>query len=241
MHTFKIKHITTFVLLLFFSAVTLYSCKHDAGKVILPEPPKPLDPCDSTKVYFVNDVMPYVNSTCAVPGCHDNKGPAAGIDLSSYNAIMNSKVKGVKIVKPGDPLNSKFCRVLFLLDLVPMPPPFNYGIPPKGRDNFVRWVQDSARNTACLERCDTLSFTFRKDIAPLINKYCTGCHFGSYNSGNVLLTSYREIKALADSNKLYQSITATEGVQKMPTGNVTMQPCEIVQIRKWIENGAPNN
>jgi hypothetical protein len=27
----------------------------------------------------------------------------------------------------------------------------------------------------------------------------------------------------------------------MPTGNVTMQPCEIVQIRKWIENGAPNN
>lgn len=218
-----------------------FSCKHEAGKVIPPVPPEPLPACDSTKVYFVNDVMPYINSTCAVPGCHDNKGPAAFIDLSDYEAIMNSKVKGVNIVKPGNAFNSKICRVFFLLDLVPMPPLFNFRMPTEGRDNIIKWVQDSARNTACTQRCDTINYTFRLQIAPLINKYCTGCHYGSYNSGNVLLSNYREIKSVVDSNKLYQAITATEGVAKMPTGVVTMQPCEIIQIRKWIEDGAPNN
>ena len=239
MHTRKIKYGVILCVICIFVCIVL-SCKHEPQIVITP-PPAPLQPCDSTKVYFVNDVMPYVNSSCAVPGCHDNKGPAAGIDLSNYNAIMNSAVRGKKIVKPGDPLNSKFCRVLYLLDLVPMPPPFNYGLSQKGKDNFVRWVLDSARNTACDGRCDTVNFTFRRQIGPLINKYCTGCHYGNYNSGNVLLTNYREIKAVVDSNKLYQSITATEGVKKMPSGIVTMQPCEIIQIRKWIESGAPNN
>ena len=241
MYVAKVKHITTLFFLLFFGICLFFSCKHEAGKIVPPVPPEPLPACDSNKIYFVNDVMPYVNSSCAVPGCHDNKGPAAGIDLSNYNAIMNSKVRGVNIVKPGDPLNSKFCRVLYLLDFIPMPAPFNYQLSQTAKTNLVKWVLDSARNTACDGRCDTVNYTFRRQIAPLINKYCTGCHFGNYNSGNILLTNYREIKSVVDSNKLYQAITATEGVAKMPTGVVTMQPCEIIQIRKWIEDGAPNN
>ena len=242
MHLVKIIHSIKQRVLIAACLLAVFSCTHEPDKVdvVVPEP-QPLPACEPNKVYFVNDVMPYINSTCAVPGCHDNKGPAAYIDLSSYDAIMNSKVRGVSIIKPGDPLNSKICRVFFLLDLVPMPPPFNYGMPTQGRDNLIKWVQDSARNTACEGRCDTVNYTFRRNIAPLINKYCTGCHYGNYNSGNVLLTNYREIKAMVDSNKLYQSITATEGVQKMPTGVVSMQPCEIIQIRKWIENGALND
>ena len=220
----------------------IVACKHEPGKIIPTPPVAPLPDCDSTVIKFTTDVMPYVNSSCVVPGCHDNKGPAAGIDLSSYDAIMNATVRGVKIVKPGDPLNSKFCRVLFLLDLVPMAPPFNYQLSNKAKDNFVKWVQQGAKNNApCVTRVDTTQFKYRTTIAPLINKYCTGCHFGNYNSGNVLLTRYSEVKAVVDSNKLYQVIANIDGFPKMPTGVVTMQPNEIVQIRKWIEDGAPNN
>lgn len=223
-------------------ATIIVSCKHDAGKITPKEPTLPLPDCDSTVIKFTTDVMPYVNSSCAVPGCHDNKGPAAGIDLSTYDAIVNATVRGVKIVKPGDPLNSKFCRVLFLLDLIPMPAPFNYQLSNKAKDNFVKWVQQGAKkNEPCVTRIDTTQFTYRTTIAPLISKYCTGCHFGNYNSGNVLLTRYAEVKSVVDSNKLYQVISGADGFSKMPTGIVTMQPNEIVQIRKWIEDGAPNN
>lgn len=222
--------------------VATISCKHEAGKIQPVLPPEPLPDCDSTVIKFTTDVMPYVNSSCAVPGCHDNKGPAAYIDLTSYEAIMNAKVRGVNIVKPGDPLNSKFCRVLFLLDLVPMAPPFNYQLSNKAKDNFVKWVQQGAKNNApCVTRVDTMQYKYRTTIAPLISKYCTGCHFGNYNSGNVLLTKYSEVKAVVDSNKLYQVIANIDGFPKMPTGVVTMQPNEIIQIRKWIEDGAPNN
>ena len=55
------------------------------------------------------------------------------------------------------------------------------------------------------------------------------------------MTRYSEVKAVVDSNKLYQVIANIDGFPKMPTGVVTMQPNEIVQIRKWIEDGAPNN
>ena len=195
----------------------IVACKHEPGKIIPTPPIVPLPDCDSTVIKFTTDVMPYVNSSCVVPGCHDNKGPAAGID-------------------------SKFCRVLFLLDLVPMAPPFNYQLSNKAKDNFVKWVQQGAKNNApCVTRVDTTQFKYRSTIAPLINKYCTGCHFGNYNSGNVLLTRYSEVKAVVDSNKLYQVIANIDGFPKMPTGVVTMQPNEIVQIRKWIEDGAPNN
>lgn len=241
MYSSKVKHINVSGIKLILLSFVLISCKHEPD-IITIEPPKPLPYCDSTVINFSTDVMPYVNASCAVPGCHDNKGPAAGIDLSSYDAIMNSKVKGINIVKPGDALNSKFCRVLYLLDLVPMPPPFNLAIAPKGRDNLVKWVQQGAKNNEpCQVQCDTTQFTFKRQIGPLINKYCAGCNYGSYNSGNILLSNYREIKAVVDSSKLYEAMTATNGVKKMPTGVVDMQPCEVIQVRKWIESGAPNN
>lgn len=241
MYYTKVKKVYRNLKVLFVSFL-MFSCKHEAGVVSPVDPLAPLPLCDSTTITFSYDVMPFINSTCAVPGCHDNKGPAAGIDLSTYEAIMKSKVGIKNIVKPGDALNSKICRVLYLLDLIPMPPPFNYPIPAKGRDNIVKWVQQGAKNNEpCEIKADTTQFSFRRQIGPMINKYCTGCHYGPYNSGNILLTNYREIKSVVDSNKLIESFTGDNGVSKMPTGVVSLQPYEIIQVRKWIENGALND
>ena len=225
------------------SVLFLNSCKHEPLPFVLPKSDtiKQLQRCDSTKVYFVNDVMPYINATCAVPGCHDHNNPTAGIDLSSYDQIMKAKVKGKFIVQPGDPINSKLCRVLYLLDLIPMPPLYNFQIPSEGRDYIVNWVLDSARNEACEYIGDTMRFAYKKDVRPLIFKYCTGCHYGSYASDSIELVTYAQVKSFVDKKKLLESITGQEGVLKMPTGNVAMQPAEIIKIRKWIEDGAPFN
>jgi hypothetical protein len=243
MHAHRVKYLFVVSLLTVLSVPALNSCKHDPQPTPLPDPEtiQPLRPCDSAKVYFVNDVMPYISSSCAIPGCHTHSDPTAGIDLSSYDEIMKAKVKGKPIVVPGDPLNSKICRVLYLLDLIPMPPILNFQLPQDGKDKIVKWVLQGATNEACEYNGDTTNFTFRRDIRPLINKYCTGCHFGPYAADSIELVSYPQIKLQVDNQKLYESIIGASGVVRMPTGSSVVQPPEVIRIRKWIESGAPFN
>jgi hypothetical protein len=225
-------------------AVIFISCRHEPLPVTFPEhsdSTRPLQPCDPSRIYFVNDVMPCINASCAIPGCHTHDDPTAGIDLSSYDEIMQAKVKGKPIVIPGDPLNSKICRVLYLLDLIPMPPVLNYPLSQQGKDNIVNWVLQGATFDACEPAVDTSEFAYRKDIRPLIDKYCTGCHFGNYASDSVELVNYQQVKRQIDSHTFFETISGAEGFVRMPTGPVTMQPSEIIRIRKWIESGAPNN
>lgn len=221
------------------------ACEHEpivsGREVPVDTIPAPV-PCDTGVVYFQNDIMPYINSACAIPGCHDNATPAAGINLSSYSAIMNSKVLGEPIVKPGDALNSKMSRAVFALDLIPMPPLYNMPIPGQVKLNIRKWIEQGAPNNACDAVCDTTSFRYAADIAPLIRKYCSGCHYGDYASDGIQTTTYNKVKALVDDdNLLYRVISGAPGVKRMPQGNVVMPDCDQVRIRKWIESGAPNN
>jgi hypothetical protein len=238
----KIKNLFS-VFLFATSFAILYSCTHEPGvvDVVTPVPPEPLPPCEPNKVYFQNQVMPYINTSCCIPGCHDKNSPAAQIDLSSYEAIMASKIKGVPIVKPGDPLNSRLSRSLYALDLALMPPIYKHPLIATGRDNIVKWISEGATNEICETRTDTTKYTFRRDINPILEKYCKGCHFGKYAYGGFELITYAQIKKQVDSSRLLESILAQNGLLKMPTGNVTVQPDEITQIRKWIEDGALNN
>lgn len=244
MHYFTIRKlvITLFVSVISFTGI-LVSCTHDPAKSVLPEPepPAPLPPCEPNKVYFQNQVMPYINASCCIPGCHDSRTPAAQIDLSSYEAIMASKIRGVPIVKPGDPLNSRLTRSLYALDLALMPPIYKHPLFYIGKDNIVKWVAQGATNDICETRTDTTKFQFRRDINPIMEKYCKGCHFGKYAYGDIELITYVQIKRQVDSARLLESILGKNGLQKMPTGNISVQPDEITQIRKWIENGAPND
>ena len=221
------------------------ACEHEPIAVTQKEPVDTvptLGPCDTGVIYFQNDIMPYINSACAIPGCHDNATPAANINLSSYTAIMNSKVLGEPIVKAGDWQNSKLARAVYGLDLIPMPPLYNLTIPGQAKLNIRKWIEQGAQNNACDAVCDTTSYRYSTDIAPLLRKYCSGCHYGDYASDGVLTTTYNRVKALVDDdNILYRVITGAPGVKRMPTGDVVMLDCDIIKVRKWIESGAPNN
>jgi hypothetical protein len=245
MHYRKIIFSALLVLTVFMTVLfSLNSCQHQPfGPGEPPADTIPvLGPCDPGIVYFQNDIMPIINSSCAIPGCHDNATPAANINLSSYEAIMNSKILGVPIVIPGDVLNSKLCRAIYGLDLIPMPPLFNYPITNQAKQDIAKWVEQGALKNACDADCDTSSFKYRTDVAPLMRKYCSGCHYGDYASGEIYTTTYNQVKSLVDNNNiLYKVITGEPGYKRMPTGNVVMPACDVVIIRKWIESGAPNN
>ena len=69
MHIGKVIHSIKQGVLITACLLAVFSCTHEPDKVdvVVPEP-EPLPACEPNKVYFVNDVMPYINSTCAVPG-----------------------------------------------------------------------------------------------------------------------------------------------------------------------------
>ena len=80
--------------------------------------------------------------------------------------------------------------------------------------------------------------TFADDVNPIIQQSCAivGCHISS-NPDRVSLETYDNIKATIDNN----------GFQTRTFDNLSMPPagplsaCHIDILKKWIEDGAPNN
>jgi hypothetical protein len=71
------------VLLLIFSIASAWmvitsGCKHESLE------------CDPEAIYFERDILPILNSNCALSHCHDSETSIKGIDFSSYEAMMAS-------------------------------------------------------------------------------------------------------------------------------------------------------
>lgn len=231
---------TIHLLLFSILAITMASCQHDPIEVPPVTPPVVLEPRDSGKVYFVNDVLPVLRSACGVSGCHEGNSPAVFIDLTSYDAVMNSKVLDEHIVNPGKPNDSKLYRVLKGLDFIPMPPLYNFQISDKQKVMIRDWILQGALNNECLPACDSTEFTYFKTIRPLIDKYCTGCHYGNYPNNGQNLEDYTDLQRIALNDTLLFSLRGENGLQRMPKYS-DMPNCEIRQIEKWIEAGALKN
>lgn len=228
--------------LIFFVLISGVACQHEVY-VGDPDQTSIVDPCDPNFIHYLNDIQPILSASCAVPGCHDAATPIAQVDLSSYEAVMTSKVRGELIVKPGNAGNSILNRSLRAQDIIViMPPPFNYQITAAQKNLIRDWINQGAVNDEpCVNiDCDTNRFDWATTIRPIIGTYCNGCHFGDYNYGDVLLSFHSQVQELALNGDLYNSITGKEGVRLMPLDQ-PLPDCKITQIRKWIENGAPRD
>jgi hypothetical protein len=77
-------------------------------------------PCDPTKIYFQQQVLPILVSNCAMSGCHDDASHQDGVILTSYEKVMNTAD-----VRPGRAGSSKLYEVLIDTDpddRMPRPP-----------------------------------------------------------------------------------------------------------------------
>ncbi len=199
------------------------------------------DSCDPDTVYFVNDVLPLLSSSCAIPGCHDAATAKEGVVLDNYNNIVNTGK-----VKAGKPNKSKLYEVLIKNDPDEKMPPPGSGITLTNEQiNMVyTWISQGAKNNSCDPtggQCDTSNVSFSANIQPLINSYCKGCHSGSSPQGNVSLDNYNNIKTYADNGQLLGSVKWSPGYTPMPYNQPQLDTCYIKQIEIWIKNGAPNN
>ncbi|MEO7444152.1 MAG: hypothetical protein ABIT96_03800, partial [Ferruginibacter sp.] len=67
------------------------------------------------------------------------------------------------------------------------------------------------------------------------------CHSGGTPSGGIDLSNYTIVKALALNGRLYGAVTHAPGYSPMPKNASKLSACNLSQIRKWIDAGAPNN
>jgi hypothetical protein len=90
--------------------------------------------------------------------------------------------------------------------------------------------------------CNTDNVTYSITVSGLLNSYgCLSCHTGPAPEGNVNLQGYANVKAIAESGRLYGAISHAPGYHPMPEGGTKMNQCDITRIKAWIDAGAPNN
>jgi hypothetical protein len=83
--------------------------------------------------------------------------------------------------------------------------------------------------------------SFSTEVNTVITNNCLSCHNNGFTSGGISLQGYAKVQAQALNGKLFGSINHSGGFSKMPQGRPKLDDCTIATIKKWIDNGAPNN
>lgn len=237
------KKLTVLVLLLF-SSLTIITCKHEiplplsnngngSGGVDSTGNPGPVvtSTCSADSVYFANDILPLINSSCATTGCHDATTHKEGVTLSTYSQISG-------YVTPFNASNSRLYSVITNNGENSMPP--SGPMTASQIAAIQKWINQGALNNQCSGGCDTSVFTYSGAVSVTINTYCKGCHNPASLGGGIDLSNYAGVKAAA-LGRLMGSINHTTGYSAMPKGGNKLPDCQITQIQKWIQAGTLNN
>lgn len=207
-----------------FWIIILSSCQHEPE--LIP---------GTTEVCFDNQVLPIIQSSCAMSGCHDGSGDLPA--LSTFEDIHRQ-------VSAGKPNKSK------LHEVITANPNSETFMPPKNKsklssaqiDIISLWILQGANHTTCNNvECDTVNVTYTGSILPITDTYCKGCHSGGNPSGGVLLTDYNSIKGVIEGGRFMGAVQQLAGYSVMPKGGAKLPDCNIVQLKKWINSGMPNN
>lgn len=170
-------------------------------------------------------------------GCHDAISKKEGVILTDYSQIM--KTAGIK---PGNASKSELYEVLIESDPKKiMPPPPHSPMDVQKIEKIKLWINQGALNNACID-CDTsATISYSSNIAPLMQLYCNGCHNSTSPSAGIVTDQYNSISDIILNGKLLGSIEWASGVSPMPKGAPKLSSCNINMIKKWINDGYPNN
>jgi hypothetical protein len=186
-------------------------------------------------ICFEEQILPIFQTNCAKSGCHDAASHQEGYVLDSYNHIVS---KGIV------PDNSKSSKLYLVLTGGEnrMPPSPNSPLTNQQINLIAQWIDEGAQNTTiCSNSCDTSLFTYSNAVQPTLSLHCTGCHNNTTQGGGVNLSTYNGVQTVALNGKLAGSINWSTGFVPMPQGGQKLNDCNIQQITKWINAGAPNN
>jgi hypothetical protein len=223
-----------------FIALTISNCKHEIPEPVVEEDvfispiPTLSDTCSFDTIYFVKEILPIFQTQCATSGCHDENSAADGIILNNYVDIIKTGE-----IKAFDINNGGIYKSITEADVDKIMPP-GASLTPEQINAIKVWINQGALNNDCRNKCFSDSFSFSKEIWPIIDGSCAGCHRGSNPFGGVSLTSYNQIKINVDNGRFLAAILHQSGVKPMPPGG-SLDSCSIEKVKKWVAAGAPNN
>jgi len=91
--------------------------------------------------------------------------------------------------------------------------------------------------------CDSINVTYSETIYKILeNSGCYNCHNQQGVAfHDVKVDHYEGLKAVVDDGRFYNVTHHTPGSPQMPQGGEKIDDCNLAKIRKWIDDGAPNN
>ncbi len=219
--------------------VILEACQHKT-EIVVPKTnptdttgnnPNP-NPCDSNIVYFDKDILPILNSNCAMSGCHDAGTAAEGVVLNSYEKVMSTGK-----ITPYNSNKSELYEVITETDPKKiMPPPPNAKLSAAQIALIAKWINQGAKKIDCnSSTCDSTNVTYTKQVSKMLNTYCVGCHNAASPSGNVLLDSYANAKQATLNGNVVGSVLGGT----MPKGGNSLSACNKRILQLWAANACP--
>jgi len=238
---------TLLVIISIVGAVNLNSCKHE------PLVPKGSNdngdgdgdgtgiPCDPNIVYFNQQILPILVSSCAKSGCHDAASAQDGVILNTYSNVM-----ATGDVRPFDLSGSDLWEVITDSDPDDRMPPQGESPLTAAQINLITlWINQGAQNLVCddnLGPCDSTNVTYTAGVRPILLNKCVGCHTSATPSNNnVNLSNYSGVATVAANGKLVGTVKHLQGFIAMPKNGPKLNDCEISKIVNWVSSGYPNN
>lgn len=234
---------------LFLILIILYSCKHEPDFIAAAITDNPTGSnnennndtigtsCNKDTVYFVQQVLPILQSSCALSGCHDAITHKEDVRLDNYVNIISTG--GINV---SNSANSKIYRVMVKSGEERMPPSPATAMTSTQLAIISKWISQGAKNNSCNDSgCDTTKLKYSTHIKPLIQNNCQGCHSGAAPGGGIELETYTGVKAIADNGKLFGSISHITGYKPMPQNGNKLPDCQINIVKIWINQGAQEN
>lgn len=205
-------------------------------------------------VCYNTQVQPLLINSCGVSGCHDAASASEGLNVHSYQSIM-------QFVVPGKPRESELYNVLIDIWSDNLMPPDN-PLTAEERNIIQVWIAQGAMETFCEDTSgnnggpiippvpvDTICF--QQDILPIFLSGCatTDCHDAASHQEGYNLTSYTNIMNSGGivpfnpgNSEIYEVITEDESEDRMPPSpRSPLTARQIEAIDRWITDGALNS
>jgi len=171
-------------------------------------------PCDTTYITYANPIKSILTTYCI--SCHNpslmdgNINLTDGLVVYTQRALIYNSIKGTGVP-------NRMPKGLPALDTC--------------SDNQMR-IYCNQKDSVTNYSCDTVNFTYDKDIKQILSTNCISCHYSGNPSAGLDFTIDSVNKT--DKALIYNSVSGNSSYKQMPLSG-KLDWCSIAQIRVWSQ------